>query len=47
MFELCKLPFPENALEPYLSQATLFYHYEKHHANYLNNLNQLIKGTDF
>ena len=46
-FELYKLPYPENAMEPYLSQSTLFYHYEKHHATYLNNLNTLIKGTDF
>lgn len=47
MFELLKLPYSQKALEPYISQSTLFYHYEKHHATYLNNLNQLIKGTDF
>ncbi len=45
-FELYKLPYEENALEPYISQKTLFYHYEKHHATYLNNLNELIKETD-
>lgn len=45
-FELYKLPYEENALEPYISQKTLFYHYEKHHATYLKNLNDLIEGTD-
>ena len=40
-FELYKLPYEENALETYISQKTLFYHYEKHHATYLNNLNEL------
>lgn len=46
-FQLYKLPYPEQAMEPYLSQSTLFYHYEKHHATYLNNLNTLVKGTAF
>lgn len=26
------LPYPENALEPYISAATMRYHYGKHHA---------------
>lgn len=44
-FELYKLPYAENALAPSLSKNTLYYHYEKHHAGYLNTLNELIKGT--
>ncbi len=44
-FELFKLPYEENALEPYISAKTVYYHYEKHHATYLDNLNKLIKGT--
>lgn len=46
MFELPKLPYEMNALEPYISQETLEYHYGKHHQTYVNNLNNLIAGTD-
>ena len=45
-FELYKLPYADNALEPYISQKTISFHYGKHHATYLNNLNALIKDTD-
>ncbi|MDD5400104.1 MAG: superoxide dismutase [Sulfurimonas sp.] len=47
MIELPKLPFAENELEPFLSAQTLQYHYGKHHAAYVNKLNELIKGTEF
>lgn len=30
----------------HLSQRTLEFHYGKHHAAYVNNLNAQIKGTD-
>jgi Fe-Mn family superoxide dismutase len=40
------LPYAKNELEPYLSAETLEYHYGKHHAAYVNNLNNLIKGTE-
>ncbi len=46
-FELPKLPYPMDALEPHISQETLEYHYGKHHAAYVNKLNGLIKGTEF
>ena len=29
--ELPPLPYAQNALEPYISQETLEYHYGKHH----------------
>jgi len=45
--ELPKLPFEMNALEPYISSETLEYHYGKHHAAYVNNLNKLVAGTKF
>ncbi|MEI6454859.1 MAG: superoxide dismutase [bacterium] len=45
--ELPKLPFPMDALEPYISKRTLEYHYGKHHQAYINNLNKLIPGTEF
>lgn len=47
MIELPKLPFTENALEPFISAETLQYHYGKHHTAYVNKLNELIKGTEF
>lgn len=45
--ELPKLPYPIDALEPYISKRTLEYHYGKHHQAYVNNLNKLIQGTEF
>ncbi|PNV82727.1 MAG: superoxide dismutase [Fe] [Sulfurimonas sp.] len=47
MIELQKLPFEEDALEPFISAATIHYHYHKHHTAYANKLNELIKGTEF
>jgi Fe-Mn family superoxide dismutase len=41
------LPYDRQALEPYLSAETLDYHYGKHHAAYVTNLNNLIPGTAF
>ena len=45
-FELPPLPYEKNALEPFISEKTLRFHYEKHHAGYVNTTNDLIKGTD-
>ena len=45
--ELPELPYPKEALKPHLSTETLDYHHGKHHAAYVNNLNNLIKGTEF
>ena len=47
MIELPKLPYEMNALEPHISQKVLEFHYGKHHAGYVNNLNKLIAGTPF
>jgi Fe-Mn family superoxide dismutase len=44
--ELPKLPWAENALEPVITSKTINFHYGKHHATYVNKLNELIKGTD-
>ncbi len=46
-FELPPLPYEKNALEPHISAETLEYHYGKHHATYVNNLNNLAKGTEY
>jgi Fe-Mn family superoxide dismutase len=45
--ELPKLPYALNALEPYISQKTLEFHYGKHHQAYVTNLNKLIVGTEY
>lgn len=45
-FSLPTLLFAKEDLEPYISAQTLTFHYEKHHQTYINNLNNLIKGTD-
>ena len=46
-FDLPKLPFAENALEPYISAQTIQFHYGKHHRTYVENLNKLIHETAF
>jgi superoxide dismutase, Fe-Mn family len=46
-FELPKLSYALNALEPNISQKTLEFHYGKHHQAYVNNLNNLVPGTKF
>lgn len=46
-FELPKLPYAADALEPVISQKTIEFHYGKHHQAYVNNLNNLIEGTEF
>jgi Fe-Mn family superoxide dismutase len=46
-FELPGLPYAYDALEPVISKRTLEFHHDKHHAAYVNNLNNLIKGTEF
>lgn len=46
-FELPPLPYKMNALEPFISQETLEYHYGKHHQAYVNNLNNLVPGSEF
>ena len=45
--ELPKLPYAQDALEPYISKRTIEFHYGKHHQAYVNNLNKLIVGTEF
>jgi len=40
------LPYDMDALAPHISRETLDYHYGKHHATYVTNINNLIKGTE-
>jgi len=46
-FSLPKLPYANNALEPVISEKTIEFHYGKHHQAYVNNVNNLVSGTDF
>ena len=41
------LPYAMDALAPHISAETLEFHYGKHHKTYVDNLNNLIKGTEF
>ncbi|MCL8382460.1 MULTISPECIES: superoxide dismutase [Xanthobacter] len=46
-FTLPDLPYAYDALAPYMSRETLEYHHDKHHLAYVNNGNNLLKGTEF
>ncbi|MFG1348581.1 superoxide dismutase [Xanthobacter autotrophicus] len=46
-FTLPELPYAYDALAPYMSRETLEYHHDKHHLAYVNNGNNLLKGTEF
>jgi Fe-Mn family superoxide dismutase len=46
-FTLPPLPYPKDALEPFIGAKTLEYHHDKHHQAYVNNVNNLIPGTPF
>jgi Fe-Mn family superoxide dismutase len=43
-YELPDLPYPKTALEPHISSETFDYHHGKHHAAYVNKLNELTGG---
>ncbi|HLX59572.1 MAG TPA: superoxide dismutase [Ktedonobacteraceae bacterium] len=46
-FEVPSLSYDYNALEPYIDTQTMQLHHDKHHAAYVNNLNNAVKDTDF
>ena len=46
-FELPKLPYDYNALEPHIDAKTMEIHHSKHHNGYTNNLNNAISNSDF
>jgi Fe-Mn family superoxide dismutase len=43
-FELPPLPYPTDALQPTIDAKTMEIHHGKHHAAYVNNLNNALKG---
>jgi Fe-Mn family superoxide dismutase len=43
-YELPALPYPKDALEPYIDALTMEIHHGKHHAAYVANVNKAIAG---
>lgn len=43
-FELPKLPYSYDALEPYIDAQTMEIHYNKHHGGYVTKLNGAVEG---
>lgn len=41
-FELSPLPYAYDALAPHISEQTMRFHHDKHHAAYTNNLNAAV-----
>jgi Fe-Mn family superoxide dismutase len=46
-FTLPPLPYPSNALEPYIDAQTMEIHHGKHHNAYVTNANKALEGTEF
>lgn len=45
-FNLPKLPYAYDELEPFIDARTLEIHHDKHHATYVNNLNIALEGQE-
>ena len=43
-YELPPLPYPKDALEPYIDAQTMEIHHDKHHAAYVANVNKALAG---
>ena len=46
-FELPKLPYDYDALEPHIDKETMNIHHTKHHNTYVTNLNNAVTGTEW
>jgi len=45
-YTLPDLPYPKDALEPYIDAKTMEIHHDKHHQAYVTNLNKALEGND-
>ncbi|MDU0330950.1 superoxide dismutase [Paenibacillus sp. 3LSP] len=43
--ELPALPYPANALEPYIDEQTMIIHHDRHHNMYVTNLNAALESA--
>jgi len=43
-YTLPDLPYPYEALEPFIDAATMKFHHDKHHATYVANVNKAMEG---
>jgi superoxide dismutase, Fe-Mn family len=46
-FNLPDLPYPYDALAPFMSRETLEYHHDKHHKAYVDSCNKLLPGSEW
>ena len=46
MFTLPDLPYDYGALEPWVDETTMRLHHDKHHATYVKNVNDALKGHE-
>jgi len=44
-YQLPPLPYPKEALEPYIDATTMEIHHDKHHGGYVTNVNKAISGN--
>lgn len=47
MYEIMKLPYPYDGLEPDINEEVLKTHYEKHYIGYVNKLNEVLNSIDY
>lgn len=46
VFELPKLPYDYDSLEPYIDKETMVIHHDKHHQGYVDKLNKALEGHE-
>src|SRR3954463_11705952 len=46
-FEVPKLPYEYDALEPHIDKATMEVHHDKHHQAYVDKANAALEGTEW
>jgi Fe-Mn family superoxide dismutase len=46
-FEVPDLPYPYDALEPHIDEATMKLHHDKHHQAYVDKANAALEGTEW
>jgi Fe-Mn family superoxide dismutase len=47
LYELPKLPYAFDALEPHIDAKTMEIHHDRHHKAYVDNLNKALAGTEW